>query len=322
MRRLLLSVAVVIALAVIAPRIPGAGAGAALAQDVACAGVGEPSGGRAEPSNCVAAGAELTIRVERFAAGQLVSVFITGASGAGETGKVGGRDRAMRVGGNGVLAIQIDTASYEGVQLRAGDHTLFAKPIGAPDPPARVPFRIVGAAAPAPSTAQPIVTATRGATTPFPTATRPGGSSPTRTPEVDGTPTTGGPIASPTPGGQAGATTTATRATATTRPVAAQACGAGIIADDAPEFPVTIEDIDDVTETVTLRNLSESPVDVTGWRMCSVTGNQEHVGISGTLQGDESRSFRHTGGAIWNDATEDNGVLYNAEGELVSYWDD
>jgi hypothetical protein len=32
-------------------------------------------------------------------------------------------------------------------------------------------------------------------------------------------------------------------------------------------------------ETVRLQNVSAFPVDLTGWRMCSITGGQQHVGM-------------------------------------------
>jgi hypothetical protein len=76
-------------------------------------------------------------------------------------------------------------------------------------------------------------------------------------------------------------------------------------------------------ETVRLQNVSAFPVDLTGWRMCSITGGQQHVGISGTLAPGEIRDFPYTGsGFIWNNDTRDPGALYDAEGRLISYWPD
>ena len=69
-------------------------------------------------------------------------------------------------------------------------------------------------------------------------------------------------------------------------------------------------------ETVELGNVSAAVVDLTGWRMCSITGNQEHGGIGGTIASGETRVFEYTGdGFIWNNSTDD-------DGQLVSYWDD
>jgi micrococcal nuclease len=68
--------------------------------------------------------------------------------------------------------------------------------------------------------------------------------------------------------------------------------------------------------------VSDAAVDLNGWRMCSIKGNQLHEGIGGSLAPGETRDFRHTGGNIWNNSEEDDGALYNANGQLVSYWDD
>src|SRR6266496_627052 len=45
--------------------------------------------------------------------------------------------------------------------------------------------------------------------------------------------------------------------------------------DAAPNYPVQIVDIDNETEVVTLKNVSPDVVDLTGWHMCSILGNQE-----------------------------------------------
>ncbi len=72
-------------------------------------------------------------------------------------------------------------------------------------------------------------------------------------------------------------------------------------------------------ETVRLQNVSAFPVDLTGWRMCSITGGQQYVGISGTPAPGEIRDFPYTGsGFIWNNDTRDPGALYDAEGRLIS----
>jgi hypothetical protein len=76
-------------------------------------------------------------------------------------------------------------------------------------------------------------------------------------------------------------------------------------------------------EVVRLENVSSSTVDLTGWHMCSITGDQEHDGIDGTLAPGQTKDFPHTGsGFIWNNSERDDGALYNAEGQLVSYWID
>ncbi len=100
-------------------------------------------------------------------------------------------------------------------------------------------------------------------------------------------------------------------------------CQADPQAPNAPNYPITIVGINKMTEEVMLQNLSAEPVDLTGWTMCSIRGNQKHDGIGGTLAAGETRSFRRAGPEnIWNDLEEDDGALYNAQGQLVSYWND
>jgi micrococcal nuclease len=87
----------------------------------------------------------------------------------------------------------------------------------------------------------------------------------------------------------------------------------------APNYPVRILGIDKVAETVTLKNVSTSAIDLTGWNMCSVTGNQHHP-IGGTLAAGETQTFVNSGRPIWNNSSPDPGALYNPEGQLVSYF--
>lgn len=93
-------------------------------------------------------------------------------------------------------------------------------------------------------------------------------------------------------------------------------------AKNAPNFPVRIDRVDKEKEIVYLQNVSGAPVDLTGWRMCSFRGAQEHPGIGGTLAPNETRPFTNTGGNIWNNNDDDDGGLYNASGQAISYWDD
>ena len=94
-------------------------------------------------------------------------------------------------------------------------------------------------------------------------------------------------------------------------------------ADDAPNFPVQILSVDKIAETVTLKNTSTSAVDLSGWRMCSVRGNQLHATLSGTLAGGATLVVpSQAGGNIWSNSEDDDGALYNNNGSLVSYWDD
>ncbi|MCS6841523.1 MAG: lamin tail domain-containing protein [Roseiflexus sp.] len=76
-------------------------------------------------------------------------------------------------------------------------------------------------------------------------------------------------------------------------------------------------------EVVRLQNVSAFPVNLNGWRMCSIRGSQLHTGIGGVLAPGETRDFPYPGpGFIWNDRESDPGALYDAEGRLISYWPD
>lgn len=88
----------------------------------------------------------------------------------------------------------------------------------------------------------------------------------------------------------------------------------------APNYPVQIVEINKRAETVTLKNVSPDPIGLDGWHMCSITGNQEHP-IGGSLAPGEVKTFQGPEGNIWNNSEEDDGALYNTEGQLVSYRD-
>jgi hypothetical protein len=89
----------------------------------------------------------------------------------------------------------------------------------------------------------------------------------------------------------------------------------------APNHPVSIVSIDKRSETVTLRNVGQETVSLDGWIMCSIKGNQQHP-VGGMLAPGEQRVFSGPSGNIWNNSEEDDGALYNAQGQLISYWDD
>jgi hypothetical protein len=89
-------------------------------------------------------------------------------------------------------------------------------------------------------------------------------------------------------------------------------------AASAPNYPIRIVSINKVGETVTLQNVSTSSINLSGWKMCSITGGQQHP-ISGSLAAGETKVFTNSGGPIWNNASPDPGALYNPNGQLVSY---
>jgi hypothetical protein len=124
-----------------------------------------------------------------------------------------------------------------------------------------------------------------------------------------------------TPTNTATATATAT-ATSTPQlpPPSYNTCQADPNPGAAPNYPMRINYIDKADEAVTLQNVSGSAIDLTGWRMCSITGNQHHP-IGGTIQPGEALTFFNTGGPIWNNADPDPGALYTPDGRLASYRD-
>jgi hypothetical protein len=88
----------------------------------------------------------------------------------------------------------------------------------------------------------------------------------------------------------------------------------------APNSPLLIDDIDKAAQIVSLKNVSGTSVNLTGWHMCSINGNQEHTGLNGVLAPGQIRSFPYSGsGTIWNNTQRDDGALYNAAGQLVAY---
>jgi|HigsolmetaAR201D_1030396.scaffolds.fasta_scaffold26361_2 hypothetical protein len=139
---------------------------------------------------------------------------------------------------------------------------------------------------------------------------------PTATPTKEPSPTT-----EPTPTKQPSPTVGPT-STPTLPPPTYNECRADPNPAAAPNYPVRIIAINKVAETVTLRNVTSSDtIDLTNWKMCSITGNQRHP-ISGTLAPGESRTFPGPAGNIWNNTSSDPGALYNSQGQLVSYFPD
>ncbi len=91
----------------------------------------------------------------------------------------------------------------------------------------------------------------------------------------------------------------------------------------ASNYPVKIVSVNKKTETVVLQNVSNAPVAIDGWRICSIRGNQLHATLSGSLAAGETRPINSTAtGSIWNDKDNDNASLYDAEGRLISFLQD
>lgn len=187
------------------------------------------------------------------------------------------------------------------------------EPTQAPTPPAK------NTATP---TLTPTVTATSGPTF-TPTSTATATATPTQTPTPSATAT-----ATRTPSATATASPTRTpsaTATPTLPPPSFVSCDTLPNAASAPDYPVQIVDINKGVgssgESVTLQNVSTATVSLSGWKMCSVTGGQQHP-VSGSLAPGQTRVFANTGGPIWNNSSSDPGALYNQNGQLVSYYPD
>jgi hypothetical protein len=94
-------------------------------------------------------------------------------------------------------------------------------------------------------------------------------------------------------------------------------------AGSAPNRPIRIVSVDKVAETVTIRNETMAAVDVTGWRICSIRGNQLHATLSGTIQGGQQLDIpSQADGNIWSNSDDDDASLYDAAGSLISFLED
>lgn len=88
------------------------------------------------------------------------------------------------------------------------------------------------------------------------------------------------------------------------------------------DIPIRIVKIDKVAEVVGLKNTGTRTVDLTGWSMVSVTSNRRHP-IEGSIEAGHTRYFANVSGKkVWDSTTRDDGALYDAQGQLVSYWND
>jgi micrococcal nuclease len=103
----------------------------------------------------------------------------------------------------------------------------------------------------------------------------------------------------------------------------ADVCSFPAHAPNAPEKPVQIVGVEKVEEVVTLRNVGAEILDLSGWTVCSVRGNERHEGIVGFLEPGESADFTHQGPTnIWSNTEPDDAVLYDEDNNLISYWTD
>ncbi|GAA0180865.1 hypothetical protein SH2C18_34840 [Clostridium sediminicola] len=92
---------------------------------------------------------------------------------------------------------------------------------------------------------------------------------------------------------------------------------------------IEIIDIDKVKEIVTIKNNSDKDVNLEGWTLVSVTGNQKYdfedyiikAGDSITVaSGKADGDIKWSKSYVWNNESEDEGQLINSKGMIVSYF--
>jgi hypothetical protein len=105
-------------------------------------------------------------------------------------------------------------------------------------------------------------------------------------------------------------------------PPSFNACFADPNPEAAPNYPIRILSLDKETEVFALQNVSDTPVDLTGWTLCSVNGVQQHNGMNVLIQPTEIKRFVYPGAAVWSNEERDDAALYNPQGQLISYWFD
>lgn len=108
---------------------------------------------------------------------------------------------------------------------------------------------------------------------------------------------------------------------ATPSPVPAR-CAAPPDPSAAPNSPIAIVALDKRAESVTLKNVGAEPVNLDGWRLCSLRGEQSHP-VGGALAPGEQRTFPGAQGAsIWSNGERDDAALFDPSGALIAYWAD
>lgn len=114
------------------------------------------------------------------------------------------------------------------------------------------------------------------------------------------------------------------REVAEASPTAGQNGGVSVCATPAagqlaPEQPVRIVALDKLAERVRLQNVSDAPVNLDGWTLCSMRGGEVQAGVGGTLAPGATRDFVNPGEPIWSNSNRDDAALYDPDGRLVSY---
>ena len=94
---------------------------------------------------------------------------------------------------------------------------------------------------------------------------------------------------------------------------------------------VVINNVDKTAELVTITNTGTANVNLSGWVLLSVTGNQSYTFPSIILSAGSSLTVASGGatgdliwttGYIWNNSSSDPAQLYDSNGKLVSSYTD
>jgi len=100
-------------------------------------------------------------------------------------------------------------------------------------------------------------------------------------------------------------------------------CQEDPLAPQAPNSPIHITNVDKLGEVVRIRNVTNAAVDLTGWRICSIRGNQVHATLNGSIAAGQAMDIMsQADGNIWSNSENDDAALYDAKGSLISFWED
>jgi len=103
---------------------------------------------------------------------------------------------------------------------------------------------------------------------------------------------------------------------------------------ESTEKEIMIAELDKKAEYIVIKNSGSDSVDITGWRIISVKGNQSFAFPKFTLEpkstvkvGDSERNLDTDfhwldGNGTWNNSKSDPAELYNTKGELVDRYED
>jgi hypothetical protein len=92
---------------------------------------------------------------------------------------------------------------------------------------------------------------------------------------------------------------------------------------DAPNFPLRITILNKFTEEVVIENRSDEMIDLTGWKLCSLTSKRQHLILPGTTIEPRGAAFiPRSNTPVWDDRQRDDGALYDPSGRLIAYYID